>query len=116
MHYSVHLLREDVSSASSWRAEVGFTYDRRRLTDLSFVEAQFEDLERILQDFEIHDGQTAFSGDARWRSMMIKFNEGHSMDDTFAKLISDALSPFIEAITPAIDEFEDERTNQEPVP
>ena len=113
MHYSVHLFREDVTSASSWRAEVGFTYDRRRLTDLSFAEAQFEDMERTLQDLEIHDGQTAFSGDARWRAMMIKFDEGHSMDDTFAKLISDALSPFIEGVTPAIDEFEDERINQE---
>lgn len=115
MHYSVHLFREDVTSASSWRAEVGFTYDRRRLTDLSFAEAQFEDMERTLQDLEIHDGQTAFSGDVRWRAMMIKFDEGHSMDDTFAKLISDALSPFIEGVTPAIDEFEDERANQESV-
>lgn len=110
MYYSVHLLREDGASTSPWKAEVGFTYDRRHLTDLS------EDMERTIQDLRIHDGQTIFSGSVRRRSMMIEFDDGYSMDDTFANLLSDALTPFIEAITPVIDEFEDERTNQESVP
>ncbi len=116
MYYSVHLLREDGASASSWRAEVEFAYDKRRLTDLSFSEAQFEDLDRTLQDLRIHDGQKFFFGGPRWRVIRIEFDGDHSMDDTFAKLISDDLSPLIEGITPAIDEFEDERTNQESVP
>jgi hypothetical protein len=110
MFYSVHLFREDSSSTSSWRAEVGFVYDRRHFTDLS------EDMERTLQDLGIHDGQTIFSGSDRRRSMMMEFDDGHSMDDTFANLLSDTLSPFIEAITPVIDEFEDERANEEAVP
>lgn len=110
MFYSVHLFREDSSSASSWRAEVGFVYDRRHFTNLS------EDMEKTLQDLGIHDGQIIFSGSARRRSMMMEFDDGHSMDDTFANLLSGTLSPFVEAITPVIDEFEDERTNQESVP
>ena len=110
MFYSVHLFREDLSSASSWRAEVGFVYDRRHFTtDLS------EDMESSIQDLGIHNSQTIFSGSDRRRSMMMEFDDGHSMADTFANLLSDTLRPFIEAITPVIDEFEDERTNQESV-
>ena len=117
MFYSVQLLREDGDTASSWRAKVGFTYDRHRLADIGYVEAQFEEMENTLQDLGIHDGQAVFSGSTRWRMMTVDCGY-QSIDDgdTFAKLIADSLRPFIEAITPVIDEFEDERTNQESVP
>ena len=111
MFYPVHLFRKD--TASSWRAKVGFNYDRRRLADIGYAEAQFEVIESTIQGLGIHDGRAVFSGGTRWRSMMVDSGDRSIDDDTFAKVISDGLRPFIEAITPVIDELEDERTNQE---
>ena len=82
---------------------------------MNFSEIQLGSLESSIQDLRIHNKLTVFSGSEQWRSLMMEIDGSHSLDDTFSKLISEAFSPLIEIITPAIDEFEDERTNQESV-
>ena len=114
MHYQISLYPVDQEEFPLWRAEVGFGYDKRRLKELNFSDAQLESLETTIQDLAVHNDLAVFSGNERRRSLMLSLVGNHSLDDAFAKLISDALSPFIEAVTPAIDEIEQER-NQEDV-
>ncbi len=104
MYYYINLFRGNEDADSSWRAKVGFEYHRRRL---SYSDDYFESLGEALKDLEIQDDQATSS------SGVSVHLDSRPLDDAFAKDLSDALRPFIEAITPTIDEFEDERTNQE---
>ena len=115
MHYQISLYPVNGDETPLWRAELGFGYDKRRLKELNFSEIQLESLESAVQDLEIHNKLVVFSGGERHRSLMLGLDGNYPLDDIFAKIISDTLSPFIEAITPVIDEFEDERANQESV-
>ena len=110
IHYQISLYPVRDEKFPLWKAEVGFGYYRRRLKELNFSQIQLESLESSIIDLGIHsDDLAAFSGGERWRSLMLGLDGSHSLDDAFAKLISNTLRPIIEAITPAIDEFEDER-------
>ncbi len=112
MRYQINLFPDDGSADSLWRADVGFEYNKRFLKELNFSEEHFENLEKMLQDFEIHDERIFFTG-GQQRTTKVEIGNSYPLDDNFAKRISITLRPFIEAFTPAIDEFEDERSNQE---
>lgn len=104
-------LSKDESVDFSWRAEVGFQYNKGPVSKLGYSEDNLETLENTVHDLTVHPRQTAFSG--TWcRSTSVRLGDSHPLGDAFAKELSDTLRPFIEAITPEVDAFEDERTNE----
>ena len=106
MYYYINLFRGDEDAVSLWRAKVGFEYQKRRL---SYSDDYFESLGESLKDLEVHHDQATSSS-----GVSIQL-DSKPLDQAFAKDISDTLRPFIEAITSTIDEFEDERSNQEDI-
>ena len=111
MRYYISLFG-DGSMGSAWRAEVGVQYNRGPLSKLGYSEDDFRNLEDTILNLEAHPNQTNFSGSWK-RSISAKFSNGQPLGDAFAKDLSDTLRTFMEAITPAVDEFEEERSIQE---
>ena len=112
MHYQIDIYPKDPRNPSSWRGEVGFGYRKRKLREFNYSEDDCLSLENTIQSLDIHANLKDFSG-GQQRKVAVVLDSENTLEDDLAKLLSDSLRPFIEVITPAIDEFEDERINQE---
>ena len=115
MWYAIVIRPEDDGDGSTWRGDVRFEYRIPRLGEMGYSEEDFANLEKAVQDLDIYPNLQNFSGGQERRSIA-GLNAQFSLDDNFAKTLSNTLRILVQEITPVIDEFEDERTNQESVP
>lgn len=113
MRYRLELNRKD-DSVSSWSANVGFRYNKNGLEKMGYSEEHFNILENVVQASEAHTDLGNFTGGRRPKAM-VRFDDESTLSDHFAHSLSNTLRILIEEITPIVNEFENERTNQESV-
>ena len=101
------------SDKDAWQVDVGFGY-RKSGKKAVFSPSETEDLESRLSGVQVYDDQKSRKG--RFGGIIVSRRIDEISDKTSANLLVDTLRPLVEAITPIIDEFEDERTNQESIP
>ncbi len=111
MSYWVQLYLADESGpeVGTWQADVGFAYLKSGKQAV-FSESQAEEFEARLASTHVYDDSKRMDG--RFGGTVVS-RQGKTLDDNFANEISGTLRPFIEELTPIVDEFEDERSNQE---
>ena len=80
-----------------------------------YSEEDFVNLENAVQSLVNQAEFENFSG-GRERQVIVRLDGKYPLDDSFAQRLSNALRLLIEEITPIVDEFEDERANQEASP
>ena len=113
--YAIVMLPKDGVSDSTWHGEVRFEYHKPGLIGQGYSEEDFVNLENAVQNLVNQAGFENFSG-GRERQVIVRLDGEYPLDDSFAQSLSNALRLLIEEITPIVDEFEDERTNQESSP
>ena len=95
-----------------WQGNVGVEcIIRNTKGKFALTEPEIESLEKILAGAKIHKDQQ-FHRDDKVFSLSVRC-ESKTLNSDFAKVISSAIRPFVEEITPALDEFENSR-NEEP--
>ena len=92
MTYLINLHPENDDAPDTWRAVLGFAYWKRTN----------KDLESKLKGLHVYDDQRVGN-----REIFVT-RRGNALDDSFANTLADTLKRFIEAITPVVDEFEEE--------
>ena len=96
MSYRMNLYRPE-NETDPWKVNVEFGHFSGELGS------------RIMK-LDIHEDQS-IEGDR-----VVVTHESEALDDAFSKAIAGTLGRFIESITPAIDEFEEERNQEEAIP
>ena len=114
MSYWIHLylVGENTPGINTWQADVGFAY-RKSGKQAVFSESQTEEFEARLSDTQVYDDSHLVEG--RFGGILVSL-QGKVLDDLFANEISKTLKPFIEELTPIVDEFEDSRGNEDDAP
>ena len=95
MTYLINLYPGNDDAPDTWRADLGFAYWGRK------------DLESRLEELHVHDDQRVEN-----REILVT-HRSNALGDSFADNLADALKRFIEVITPAVDEFENERNEED---
>ena len=91
MTYLINLYSGNDDSPNTWRADVGFAYWGRDIADL----------ESRLEGLHVYDDQ-------RVGNREILVTRRGALDDSFANTLADTLRRFIEVVTPAVNDFENE--------
>ena len=111
--YRVNLLPKREGDNRSWLAEVGVECIANNTRNRFALSADdMKELEGVLADVQVHDEQQ-YAHDGRSFSLSV-IQRSETLDNNFANAIVVSLKPFIEKVTPAIDEFENSR-NEEPI-
>ena len=96
MTYLVNLRRGSDDSSDTWRADLGFAYWGR----------DEEDLESRLEGLHVYDDQRA-------EKREILVTRHGALDDSFADTLAATLRRFIEVVTPVVNDFENERNEED---
>ena len=96
MTYLVNLYSDNEDSPDTWRADIGFAYWGRDKEDLV---GRFEGL-------HVYDDQ-------RVGNREIVVTRRGALDDSFANTLADTLGRFIEVVTPAVNDFENEGNEED---
>ena len=96
MTYLVNLYSDNEDSPDTWRADIGFAYWGRDNEDLV---GRFEGL-------HVYDDQ-------RVGNREIVVTRRGALDDSFANTLADTLRRFIEVVTPAVNDFENEGNEED---
>ena len=109
--YRINLIPCKDDIGSYWQGNVGVEcIIRNTKGKFALTESEIESLEKILAEAEIHKDQQ-FHRDDKVFSLSVKC-ESKTLDIDFAKVICSAIRPFVEKITPALDEFENSRNEE----
>ena len=111
--YRVNLLPKREGEKSFWLAEVGvecIVNNTRKKFALSGDD--IKELENVLAGMKILDDQQ-YVHDGKAFSLSVK-HRSELLDDNLANTIVESLKPFIEEVTPALDDFENSRNEEEP--
>ena len=95
MTYLINLSLGDDGSQTTWRADIGFAYWGRDTEDLV---SRFEGL--------------AVYDDQRLDNREILVTHQGALDDSFANALAATLRRFIEVVTPVVNDFENERNEE----
>ena len=96
MTYLINLYPGDEASPNTWRADVGFAYWGRDV----------EDLVDGMEGLAVYDDQ-------RVENREIVVARQGALDDSFANELADTLRRFIEIVTPAVNDFENEGNEED---
>ena len=109
MSYRINLRRMDGNEPGTvlWNADAGLTY----------LKNKNEGLEHLLDGVNIHDQQVMRNEEVEDEDGQVVeeygviqvFHESDALDAPFARTLDDTLRPFVEMITPLVDQFENER-------
>ena len=112
--YRINLLPRKDDDGGYWRGEVGVQcIVKNTMRKFALTELEIESLETILTEAKVHENQQ-FHPDDKGFSLSVNC-ESRTLDSDFADTIASIIKPFIEEITPALDDFENSR-NEEPIP
>ena len=88
---------------------IRYSFDKQgKIGGLSVDES--DTLKNILDNVDIQEGQRSYHRN-RWGRVQVDFGS-HVLDEVFAKSLADTLRRFIKVVTPAVDNFMNERNEE----